>query len=352
MRRAGFAAACLIASFSVASADLRRSPDDRAAAISRAQVWMPTNIRAMNLMTGPTGPQSFPHRATVTCDFVAKELSGMSPKFACRIGRDDEVKVKYGGSNGEVYAEVAASRLLWALGFGADHMYPVRVVCRGCPREFNGTARGDGDREFVFDPAVIERKMSGHEIAAEWSWRELERVSEEAGGAPLAHRDALKLLAVFLQHTDSKPQQQRLICLDKGPAAGAAECARPFMLINDVGLTFGRASLFNENEPSGMNLTAWKKTPVWKDSTGCVGHLPKSFSGTLAYPAISEAGRRFLAGLLVQLTDAQIADLFTAARVTLRARTPGDATDGFATIEEWADAFRAKRAEIVSRRCA
>jgi len=29
--------------------------------------------------------------------------------------------------------EVAATRLLWALGFPADGMYPVRVICRGTP---------------------------------------------------------------------------------------------------------------------------------------------------------------------------------------------------------------------------
>ena len=32
-------------------------------------------------------------------------------------------------------------------------------------------------------------------------------------GAPRAQRDALKLLAVFLQHTDRKPEQQRIVCL-------------------------------------------------------------------------------------------------------------------------------------------
>ena len=30
-----------------------------------------------------------------------------------------------------------------------------------------------------------------------------------------AQRDALKLLAAMLQHTDSKSQQQRLLCLDE-----------------------------------------------------------------------------------------------------------------------------------------
>ncbi len=274
-------------------------------------------------------------------------MSGRSPKFACRITKDDEVKVKFGGTNGEVYAEVAASRLLWALGFGADRMYPVRVTCRGCPREFNGTRRENG--EYIFDPATIERKMPGLEIADAWSWKELDKV-DEAAGAPRAHRDALKLMAVFLQHTDTKPQQQRLVCLDRDARADAP-CQQPFMMVNDIGLTFGRANTFNENDASGMNLNAWSKTPVWKDASSCVGNLPKSFTGTLDYPVISEAGREFLAGLLTQLTDQQIRDVFTVARVELRGRTPGNGRDGFATVDEWVAAFKTKRAEIVNKRC-
>jgi hypothetical protein len=37
-----------------------------------------------------------------------------------RIDSKDEVKVRYGPDNGEVQGAVLASRLLWALGFGAD----------------------------------------------------------------------------------------------------------------------------------------------------------------------------------------------------------------------------------------
>ena len=127
------------------------------------------------------------------------------------------------------------------------------------------------------------------------------------------------------------------------------------MMINDLGLTFGRANMFNVNGKS-MHLVEWAATLVWnpvrKDAPPCVGNLPKSFTGTLGDPVISEEGRQFLAGLLSQLSDHQIHDLFEVARVTLRMREPGEARSGFATVDEWVEAFKQKRGEIVDRRCA
>jgi len=323
----------------------------RKAAIVRAQLWNPTDVRTMDVMLGPQGKGAFPFRAPVNCDYVDKKLGGDSPKFACVIGKDDEVKVKYGAGNGEVFGEVLSTRLLWALGFMADRMYPVNVICRGCPAEFGGIERPG--QESRFDPAVIERKAEGMEWPSEatsaWSWDELDFTNPELGGAPKEQRDALKLLAVFIQHTDSKPEQQRIVCLSRG---GASTCDRPFLMLNDVGLTFGRANRTNANEAGSVNLGAWRRTPVWKNDTGCTGNLPKSLTGTLDDPAISEEGRRFLANLLVQLSDRQIRDLFDVSRVELRLRSPGDVSSGFATVDEWIDGFKEKRTQIVDRRCA
>jgi len=325
--------------------------EPRTAVLARAQVWRSVDVRSANLMAGPGGAGSFPLFSTVTCDYFDKKLSGLSPKFPCRLPDGNELKVKYGGDNGEVYGELLATRLLWALGFGADTMYPVNVICHGCPQALGGIERPGG--EYRFDPAVVERKMAGAEWPLKddsgWSWRELAEVTPARGGAPRAHRDALTLLAVFLQHTDTKPQQQRILCL------GGIEddvCSRPFLMINDVGLTFGIASRANSNAASGANLEKWRSTPVWRDEPGCVGNIDKSFSGTLDKPVIGEAGRRFLAVLLQQLSDAQLHDLFEVARVNLRVREPGHALSGFPSLDEWVSAFKQKRDEIASKRCA
>lgn len=263
---------------------------------------------------------------------------------------------EFGRTNGEVFGEVLATRLLWALGFPADRMYPVKVLCRGCPASLRaGEPAGKSVR---VDLAAIERRMPAPDLKFDdddkvgWSWDELDWSNPEYGGAPRAHRDALKLLAVFLQHGDNKTEQQRIVCRDLQSFGVPESCRRPWLMISDLGLTFGRSNRWNANDEGSVNLREWKRAAIWKDDTGCKANLRKSFTGTLADPVISEEGRRFLAGLLDQLSARQLRDLFTIARVTRRGG-PSDGEDvGIGTIDEWVDAFRVKREEILDRRCA
>ncbi len=339
-----------------------KSPDEerRIAAIRRADVWRPTDVASNDIAAGPRLPGRFAPNAAVRCNYSDEELSGRSPKFECVIPPDDSVKVKYGRNNGEVYAEVAATRLLWALGFGADAMYPVKVVCNGCPRDpkkDDTPIKG----ETTFSPAAIERKMPGTELKwadrEGWSWSELDLIDERHASEQRAQRDALKLLAAMLQHSDSKPQQQRLVCLDsvrsrKDSASNEKEpasCERPFLMINDLGLTFGQSNTWNRNSPGSANFEKWSEQPVWRNAGSCEANLSGSFTGTLRNPVISEGGRKFLADLLQQLTDRQITSLFQIAGLPARARAAEQ--DSGDSVREWVAAFKAKRNDIVNHRC-
>jgi uncharacterized protein YktB (UPF0637 family) len=82
---------------------------------------------------------------------------------------------------------------------------------------------------------------------------------------------------------------------------------------------------------------------LWKDAKGCVAQLSKSFSGSLEHPKVSEAGRKFLAGLLSQLTDRQLRDLFEVARFTMR--------EPAVPVDSWIAAFKQKRDEIANASC-
>jgi hypothetical protein len=329
------------------------SQDQRMAAVRMAQLWTPISVSELDLKAGPPMRGRLAPGESVTCDFFEKDSGGKTPKFWCRMSADDEVKVKYGEQNGEVYAEVGATRLLWVLGFGADGMYPVKVVCRGCSAD---PSNAEGKQtaptpSHTFDPAVIERPFPGDVMESGrnsgWAWTDLNSVDQTRGGAPVAQRDALKLLAVFMQHTDTKPSQQRLLCLDtvKGVSASPdGSCKHPFMMLGDLGKTFGKANMFNKDNPGAVNLKAWSEARIWRGDDGCVGDMNQSFTGTLDRPKISDEGRKFLADLLLQLSDRQIRDLFEVSQFTRR--------DKSSSIDDWVRVFKQKRDEIANRRCA
>ena len=342
------------------------SVEERQQVMERAQVWRQLNTSSLNLIRGPVLPasQRIPANVTCTFEFPKKPLTGMTPKFLCDIGKGDVVKVKYGEKNGEVYAEVASSRLLWALGFQADVMYPTKVTCRNCPDDpFRASGEdwkrgnpGDTDTE-VFDPAVIERE-SGSAVEVPgyegWAFPELDKIGNTPGGATRAQLDALKLLAVFIQHSDSKPGQQEIVCAEgrkREDAKGNETCAQAWLVIKDLGGSFGKATLRNTSK---MKLSDWDSTVIWKDSKQCIGEMPRSFTGSLEDPKISEAGRSFLATQLSKLSDRQIRDLFTVSNVVKRGEQI-DGADGKkrrVTVDDWARVFKRKRSEIVAARCA
>lgn len=330
--------------------------EERQEAIRRAGVWSPTDIPSVDLKAGPDANGAFASNEWVTCEYKEKtEQMGRSPKFVCETSPGHEIKVKYGPNNAEVFGEVLSTRLFWALGFATDRMYPVRVRCRGCPKDpWKGSEMAGAVVEF--DPAAIERKLPGRAMETKansgWKWSELEDIGPEAAPDARAQRDALKLLAAFVQHTDSKAANQRLLC-PKGEEVGRTGCRSPVLMVGDLGLTFGHGSMLNKNKDS-VSLANWREVPIWKDPAQCVARLKGSFTGSLSNPKISEAGRAFLAGLLVQLTDAQLRDAFETARVKRRPSDPSSdpSKDGPpAGVDEWVTAFKAKRAQIVDKHC-
>jgi hypothetical protein len=316
-------------------------------ALRAARVWSepPRPIATADLAANP--PDGFRADEEVPCTFVLRASEGWSPKFECRLESGEEVKVKYGRNSVEVFGEVAATRLLSALGFGADRMYVVRAVrCRGCPvypypkAPILDAARQSPSREVTFTVAAIERKMPGRSIKGEhhegWSWPELDRIDPAAGGSSRAEVDALRLMARFLNHWDTKDSNQRLVCLEGGDTAGG--CSRPLALLHDLGETFG---------PRAVDLDGWTRTRIWSDPATCRLNMKDLPYGGTSFdePQITEAGRRFLSERLRQLSHAQIVALFRGARFPDYVRQSKAGRDA----ENWAAAFEDRVRQIVDR---
>jgi hypothetical protein len=313
-----------------ANSDLLVSAAQRDAALASARVWSKPSlpIAEIRFATDPDRPEWLDSSREVSCRFVIDHVraGGTTPKFYCAVDGGETIKVKYGAGNAELFAEVIATRLLSALGFGADRMFVVeRVRCYGCPpfpfqaircRERTGLlhaclAGARAHKPVTFEPAVIERRLDGRRIQAidnqGWAWHELERIDASRGGSSRREVDALRLMAVILAHWDNKAENQRLVCApgSDGPDGG---CARPLAIMQDLGATFG---------PAKLDLPNWERTPVWVDTDACrvsMEQLP--FEGaTFPETTISEEGRQFLLGLLDQLTAQQLRELFAGAAI-------------------------------------
>jgi hypothetical protein len=338
------------------AAQRRQAAELRERALRSARVWRSPSISIskVKFTENTPGPGSFSTAEDVSCRFLAEPVGGTTPKFNCERPGGDVVKVKYGTANPELEAEVAASRLLMALGFGADRMHVVKSVrCFGCPAfPFQAlrcladtglaTACFPGGLDYTdavpFDPAVIERRLEGKRIEAVddqgWAWYELDRIDPKHGGSPRAEVDALRLMAVFLAHWDNKAENQQLVCLSGGERADGS-CATPFAAIQDLGATFG---------PYKLDLRNWRATPVWTDPRACSVSMKALPFGGATFPdaLISEDGRRLLLSLLEQLSDTQIRDLFTASRVTTFDALSAESR----SPDAWLAAFRDKIRQI------
>ena len=248
------------------------------------------------------------------CRFKVDEVNGLTPKFECELPDGEVVKVKYSGP--EPYGEVAASRLLRTLGFGADRVSFVKSVrCYGCPRYPFPTlklvtlvgaekvfAKGlDYDSAVDFEWPSVERKAQGEKIETPegrgWAFHELAKVPT----ASRVHADALTLMAIFLAHWDNKPENQRLVCLSGKPGRDG-RCAKPLAMLQDVGGTFG---------PRKTDLAGWRSAPIWTNRAACTVSMKSLPHGgaTFTDTAISERGRRFVADRLARLSDRQIRDV-------------------------------------------
>lgn len=332
----------------------------------------------------------------LTCRYLkgGAGAPGRTEKFTCRTADGRAVRVKYFDGNPktgnrEVFSEVVATRLYWALGFDADALFPITVVCEGCPENPNSGKGAAATRKYA---AVVEALYEGTIVATDvdpdqgWGFAEVDRAITALPDGPERRRqrtqfDALALLSVFVQHGDRKPSQQRLVCrgpldLDAGDVhaddqdgafhlsvlferEGARACRETAITVQDLGATFGGAGLMTPRS-SKMNLPAWAGVPVFARSSAgqCRGALAmaasagKDAGGNLV---ISEEGRQFLHARLSALTPQHVRALFEAARLDALGETPAwrDPQSGttYSGIDAWVEVFRRKVADIGAKTC-
>ena len=298
--------------------------------------------------------------AAITCVANKKENegSGTTPKFYCSVpsvvdenGEPIRYKIKPhfkgqtpGKRNGEVYGEFLSSRFSKALGFFADDEWVADVTCADCEQSLNKPFQGA--KYTPFQPAAGIELPLGNGIDVKCSNKDSAPLAGALSklldsGAPRAEIDAFKLWLAFIDHGDTKTDNQKFTCLDSIKDNSGGRKCKPGMAVfyvSDMGSTFGHSSA-SENK---AKLSTWKGKDPIKVSGGSCTTTAKSVGDA----KVSEAGRQLLANGLQRLLEAESANglitrVFRASRNQERDEPPA----------AWTAEFQRKAKMIIAARC-
>jgi hypothetical protein len=286
------------------------------------------------------------------------EGTGTTPKFHCSVPRvvDEhgeliryKVKPHFKGQskdkrNGEIYGEFLSSRFSKALGFFADDEWVADVTCPDCEKSL--TKGFQGASFTPFQPAAGIEVPLGNGIDVKCNNKDSGALAESLSkllenGAPRAEIDAFKLWLAFIDHGDTKADNQKFSCLDsKNNADGSRMCkpGQAVYYVGDMGSTFG----YNSSSEKKATLIAWRDKDPIKVSGGRCSTTARSVGVT----NIGEPGRQLLANGLQRLLDAEKTDklitrVFRASRNHERDQPP----------EAWTAEFVRKARTIIDARC-
>jgi len=284
--------------------------------------------------------------------------AGTTPKFHCSVpgvvDGDGElvrykVKPHFKGQskdkrNGEIYGEFLASRFSKALGFFADDEWVADVTCPDCEKSLTSSFQGASFTPF--QPAAGIELPLGKGIDVKCNNKDSGAIAESLGnllqgGAPRAEIDAFKLWLAFIDHGDTKTDNQKFGCLDSEKNADGTRTCKPgqaVYYVSDMGSTFGYSSASEKK----ARLEGWKGKDPIKVSGGRCTTTAKSVGDA----GVSEAGRQLLATGLQRLLDVEKSDgtitrVFRASRNQERDQAP----------EAWTAEFERKAKTIIDARC-
>lgn len=283
--------------------------------------------------------------------------AGTTPKFHCSVpGVVDEdgelirykVKPHFKGQspdkrNGEIYGEFLTSRFSKALGFYADDEWVADVICPDCDKSLT---KGFQGASFTgSQPAAGIELALGRGIDVKCNNKDgapIEALeSLLTSGGSRAEIDAFKLWLAFIDHGDTKTDNQKFSCLDsKKNPDGTRICksGQSVFYVSDAGSTWG----FSASSESKARLEKWKGKDPIKVGGGKCTTTAKSVGST----QISEAGRQLLATGLQNLLDQEasnglITRVFRASRNAERDAAP----------EAWTAEFVRKANTIINAHC-
>ena len=248
---------------------------------ARAILWESVDISQQDVFWGAGGREMFPDLKGAT--FVSRQIGGNNPKYRIKDRAGTEWIVKIAD---ESQPEVAATRLLWALGYKTeiDYIIPKFSMAKIGPNRYKNVR--------------IESRTDKLKRLDRWSWTANPFVNTR-------EFNGLKILMAMVNNWDLK--DENTVILSTG--------TQRHYVVSDLGSSFGRLAKQSAsrsgrsvNKPEHYAESNFVKGvrdgQLELDYVGKADHLVK---------AIPVEHARWLADLLLQLSDKQIADAFRAA---------------------------------------
>jgi hypothetical protein len=242
-------------------------------------MWEAVNIGERDLYWGPGGQQMFP--VLERAKYIGRQVGGNNPKHRLKDGAGREWVAKVAD---ESQPEAAAVRLLWAIGYRTEINYLVPKL--------------EIARVGAFKNARFEARPENIKRLDHWSW----------GNNPFVGTnefEGLKIMMAMFNNWDLKDENN--VVLQDGD--------RLYYVISDLGASFGRlADTSTSRAGRSVNKPEhYAQSNFIKQVRNGVIEFDYRGSADYLVKGIKVEHGRWLADLLLQLSDKQIEDAFRAA---------------------------------------
>lgn len=263
-------------------------------------LWIdPQPVAERDLLWGPGTADRAP-RPPFT--FLREDTDGTQPKVVVRDGAGREWTAKFGE---EVHSGIAASRLVWALGYFADELYYVeRGVIRGATGVEQAVDALGPDGSFA---GASFRLRDGRAERQDERW-----TFEENPFRGTKELSGLAILMTLLNNWDIQGTRNNRI-LEAGP--------RDLYIVSDLGATFGEMGTFPMPR-SKWDLEDFRREEFLDGVKD--GFVDLDYEGYGGIDRVPLSHACWFAALASQLTDGQLRDALRASGAA-----PAD-VDGFA----------------------
>jgi len=243
-------------------------------------IWeQPTDISTRDLYYGPGGRALVPDLKSAS--MLGRQPGGNNLKYRIRDRHGNEWVAKIAD---ESKPETAAVRLLWAVGYKTEINYLMPELRLGAERPFSDVR--------------LEARPKGVKRGERWMWTDNPFVGTK-------EFDGLKIMMAMLNNWDLKDDNNIILVVD----------GRHQYVVSDLGASFGRLANASQSRSgrSVGDVSDYAESVFIKGTQG--GVIDFAYTGMADHllKGVKVEHGRWLADLLVQLSDKQILDAFRAA---------------------------------------